>query len=111
MKKFYMMALLALAMAVFIFTPTLAEALCGQYGYVARVSTQPGTSYSYIYLRTGGVVNYYYQFSTNDSKLIDAALNAVVTRARVYIRGNASSCPTTGTGRYGGVVDYFAVSP
>ncbi len=38
---------------------------------------------------------FYWVCTTNDAKLLEAALNAQNGLTRAYIRGNAASCPTT----------------
>jgi hypothetical protein len=49
---------------------------------------------------------FYFRFTTDDPTMI-AALNAAwVAHSTVRVLGNAASCPTTGTIRFGGVIAY-----
>jgi hypothetical protein len=60
---------------------------------VVRVATYPGTAASFIYYRDCVLSNFYWTCTTNDAKLLDAALDAQNGLTRAYIRGDAASCP------------------
>jgi len=90
---------------------TTANAACTASGYVERVTTMPGAANSYIYVRPSSLTTYTRYVATKDSKLIDAALNAVTSRTRVVIKGNAAVCPTVGNKRYAGVAQYLVLAP
>jgi hypothetical protein len=111
MKKYIGISMLVILGFAFFMMPT-AEAACTQAsGYVIRVSTNPGAGSSYIYFRLNARDNYYWYGITSDAKLIDAAISALTNRTKIYITGNASSCPTSGSSRYIGTVTYLAISP
>jgi len=108
MKKYIGIAMLVLFVFTAFSMANTADATCSKEGYIIRVSTNPGSSVSYIYFRTSGLSNVYFYGTTSDSKLIDAALNALTSRAYVLIYGNIASCPSSGSV---GTVTYLAVSP
>ncbi len=88
----------------------LAQATCVvSSGQIVRVSVSPGSSSSYVYIRPDSLSTYYYQGTTTDQKMTNAAVAAV--DKQVYIYGDASSCPTTGTSRYMGQISYLAIKP
>jgi hypothetical protein len=82
---------------------------CKIYGYVERVSVNPGNASSYIYTRSSARSNYYVSFTTSDAKLIKAALHALPGRTYVHVIGN-QSCFDDRTDS-GGDATYIAVSP
>lgn len=77
------------------FLPAIAHAFCEKAGHVVRVTANPGTSSSFIYYRESALLDYYWVCTTDDAKLLDAAQTAQHGLARVQIRGDAASCPTT----------------
>jgi hypothetical protein len=48
-----------------------------------------------IYYRDSAITNFYWVCTTNDAKLLDAALDAQNGLTRAYIRGDVPSCPAT----------------
>jgi len=107
MKKVMLTAVAAAMLAL----PSVAGAVCVKAGYVDRVTTIPGNGNSAIYVRTGSTAGFTYSAVTKDAKLIDAALTAVTSRTRVQIKGSAARCPTRGTIRNAGVLQYLILAP
>lgn len=50
---------------------------------------------------------FYYRFQTSDPDMIDNLNAAWVGRLTVRVIGNAASCPTTGTIRFGGTISFI----
>lgn len=109
-----LIVILVLAIAIYALSPIVAEAACtleAGLAHVDRVAVYPGASNSAIYFRPYSLTNYYYVCYTTDSKLIDAALNALTSRTNVIAQGNAASCPTSGSERFMGACTLITVSP
>ena len=107
MKKLW----LGCAAAIFVaLSAQGAAAACVQYGKVVRFYTAVAGSndFSYVYIlpRTSSIVTYGYYFRINadESSSLSAIAAASASRQTVRLAGSASSCPTTGTWRYGGVL-------
>ena len=68
-----------------------------------------GTPYAYVY----GVPEHsllpstVYYFYTSDTTAIGQLFAAEQNHESIYITGNATSCPTTGTYLYGGTIQYI----
>ena len=77
-----------------------ANATCTVTGHVIRVSAF--TTSAVVYLRTGALINFYYNFTITDPEVRQAANHALTSGQRTQITGNATSCPTTGDSRSGG---------
>jgi hypothetical protein len=95
--------------------PMVAQASCYINGPIARV-TQYDDSYTstgcYVYMRSGGPLSsVYYYARSNDDDTCSNAVVAATSGIDTAISGNASACPTTGTGRYMGVVNYLLINP
>jgi hypothetical protein len=108
--------ILVLAIAISALSPIVAEATCltATTSHIDRVTTNPGTSNSAIYIRPSSLVNYIYYCFTNDSKLIDTALNALTSRTNVQVYGTIAACPaipSTGGTLYIGTCSYIVVAP
>jgi hypothetical protein len=105
-------AIFALA-ASFVLLPIAAQASCYVNGPIVRV-TQYDDSYTttgcYIYMRNSALSSYYYYTRSNDDDTCSNAVVAATTGVDTYISGNASSCPTSGTGRYMGIVNYLIIN-
>ena len=92
-----------------------AAAACVQYGKVVRfyttVAGSNDISYVYILRRTTSIVTfgYYYRINANESSTLFAIAAASASRQTVRLAGSASSCPTTGTWRYGGLLETINV--
>jgi hypothetical protein len=87
--------ILVLAIAISALSPIVAEAVCltPSGSHVDRVTTYPAATTSWIYIRPSSTANYIYYCGTSDSKLIDAALNALTSRTNVQVQGSISACP------------------
>ena len=76
---------------------------------VYQGTTAVGTPYAYVY----GVPEHsvlpttVYYFYTNDTSAIAQLFAAGQNHESIYITGNATSCPTTGSYRYGGTIQYI----
>ncbi len=91
MKKLFM-ALVVLGVANFV--PATASAVCDRgAAHVVRVTTNPGAAASVIYYRDSALSAFYWACTTNDAKLLDAALTAQNGVTKVLIRGDAATCP------------------
>ena len=95
--------------------PMAAQAVCTINGPIVRV-LQYDDSYTssgcYLYMRPGGPLAsvYYYARSNDDNTCTNAAI-AVTSAVDTTVSGDAATCPTTGTGRYIGVVRYMLINP
>jgi len=91
MKKVLM---LTIALGVWNFLPLIAAAVCDRpSAQVVRVTVNPGAAASTIYYRDNALSSFYWVCTTNDAKLLDAALEAQNGLTRAYIRGDVASCP------------------
>jgi hypothetical protein len=106
--------LAALAFAgVALLSANAANASCGS-GFVKLTqvfqgTTAVGTPFAYAY----GVPEHYvlpstvYYFYTNDTSAITQLFAAEQNHESIFITGNATSCPTTGTYLFGGTIQYI----
>ncbi len=88
-----------------------AQATCVQFGKVARLYTNmvPANSFSYVYIlpRTTGVPThgYYYRVPGTQIDGLTTVVGATASDKTVRIQGNSSSCPGSGTWRFGGTLE------
>lgn len=76
------------------FLPTTARAVCDRSSaQVVRVTTNSGAAASVIYYRDSALTAFYWACTTNDAKLLDAALTAQNGVTKVHIRGDVATCP------------------
>nr|WP_321465016.1 hypothetical protein [uncultured Desulfobulbus sp.] len=116
MKKLLVLLFVTFCSTVFLGMANIAEAGCGQYGKV-RYAYQyaSGSTYFYISPRTTTPASTYYYYFRVDATtnggvaLVSSLASAQASGQTVYVYGNASACPTTGTGRYGGTVSMARV--
>lgn len=106
--------LLVLILGAVIF-PVAAQASCTINGPIVRV-IQYDDAYTstgcYIYMRSGGPLTSYYHYSrSNDDNTCTNATIAATSGIDTTVSGAATSCPTTGTGRYMGTVRYMVINP
>ena len=99
----------------FVFLPVAAQASCGKTGPIVRV-TNYDDSYSsracYIYMRSGGPLTSYYNYTrTNDDNICTTASIAATSGVDTTVRADASSCPTSGTARFMGELSYLIINP
>jgi len=87
---------------------TEANASCSISGKIERVYTNSNATYAYVIPLTAISNSYYHYFYTTDDT-VAAALQAAKADGNAYVNvnGSASTCPTTGTARFGGVISSF----
>lgn len=108
--KIKIFTILAVAATMTLATVGSASAACNVYGkiYRAFANSSGSNDYAYVYViqQTTVMPNFTYYFRMPEDK--DAVADVIAVSAagdiKVRIIGSASSCPTTGTWRYGGVV-------
>src|SRR5437867_10156267 len=85
-----------------------SNAACNQYGkivYLYVVYVSASSAYAYIYLAPNVLLpTYYHYYYTSNPVLIQTAVSAYGAGIPVGIYGNATSCPTVGSYRYGGTI-------
>jgi hypothetical protein len=92
--------------------PLTSSAVCSQYGHIERVTAVDGVVASYyIYLRNSALRNYWWYVKTTNGEIAEIATTALTSTTRVYVRGNESTCPTTGTARKMGDLQYIIINP
>ena len=90
---------LALASAAVLGTGA-AHALCITEGTSFQIATDGGTTY--IWVRPTNVTSFFYFFTTTNPQFANTMNNSL--HGHVQLIGSASSCPTSGISRYGGVM-------
>ena len=91
-----------------LFVATNANASCNNYYKVLTHYTNgsSNTFYVYPYNNYYGNAGYYFYYTTSDDTVAQQLDNALAGDKTVYISGNASSCPATGSARNGGIISY-----
>jgi len=97
-------ALITLFGASFLGLSNAANATCSFSGKVERVYQNATTTYVYMLPNTALNSSYYRYFKTTDPDLSRAIHAAHDDNNYINVRGNATSCPSTGSARYGGWV-------
>lgn len=82
-----------------------ANAACSINGKVERIWQSGTTTYVYLLPITSLNSTFYHYFVTTNAALREAAHAAHDGNKYVNVNGNATSCPTSGTARYGGNID------
>lgn len=87
----------------------VAQATCGLYGKVIYSYQSSSGSTSYYVAPLTTYPTYYYYFTLSGTSVTTSALATKLAIAQandqtVYIYGNASSCPTSGTVRSAGII-------
>ena len=80
-----------------------AEAACNMSGKVYYIYQQESYAYIFIAPRTT-LPSYGYYYYTNDPEYMRVANAAMTSGDTLYVYGNASECPTSGTARKGGTI-------
>ena len=89
--------------------PTTASASCVAQVYANEDFVAP--TYSYFYGEPYGAGNTYtYYGYTTSSQIAGGLASATASHNRVYVVGDAASCPTSGTYRYIGTILYFYIN-
>ena len=81
-----------------------ANAACTYSGKVTSSYQNASTTWAYVVPANAIYSAYYYWFTTTDPDIAQSIHNAQGSGDYTTIYGNATSCPTTGTARYGGVL-------
>ena len=112
MKRAPVLLALVLAVGLVFAVAAPAGATCALWGQIvySYVNTSAAVPVAYYYLSTSTLPTYYYYFQTTRPDLIDTMNSAQAAQHRVYVVGNATSCPTTGTSRYIGLATYGYVA-
>ena len=108
MKTSKLLFVILVVIAMFGIT-SIAGATCGNYGKIMYTyRTSSGTMYVYVTPNRTSFPTYYYYFTTsqNNYQVMDQLTSAQAGNYTVYLNGNASSCASSGTYRYGGVINY-----
>jgi hypothetical protein len=109
MKKVMLVVFAASLMAAVILGPSSAQALCNQLLYAERSFTDGVTTQ--IVGRTDAVSTIIWFANTTDPELSRAITAAVSAHNRVFVQGDAASCPTTGVFRFMGNVTIIVINP
>lgn len=99
---------ITLLVAISLSVPMIAQAACGVTGEIVRAYETP--SYSYFYVKTSPLATITYYFYVPDAQVRSALRTAYIGNKKVYMYGNATSCPTTSLA-YGGTVTYTYLNP
>ena len=106
-----LLTLLAATVALISLLPSASEAACIATGTVPRVNIS-GSSDSSVGVRDNGASTTFFNFTTSNAKLINAALVAEASHITVQVVGNAASCgPVIGGVSAGGAIVSILVSP
>lgn len=85
-----------------------ANAACNYAGKIERIYQSSTTTYVYLKSLSSLTSSTYYYCNTSDPDLANAMHSAKANGEQyVYVSGNRSSCPTSGTGRYMGSCVYI----
>jgi hypothetical protein len=113
MKSFCKHAAMA-SLAILVVAPMAASATCTITGPIVRV-TAYADSYSAtgcsIYVRPSALATFYYSAITNDDDMCSNAVVAATTGVDATVQGDTASCPTTGTNRSMGALNYIIINP
>ncbi|OPY65513.1 MAG: hypothetical protein A4E63_02944 [Syntrophorhabdus sp. PtaU1.Bin050] len=102
-----------IAMAIVLGSVSVGHAVCTVTGGISNV-TVPASGAITVYVYTGALTNYYfYVLTAYTSPNLYAAIRSAAgsSSRRVTITGNAATCPTSGSLRYGGYVTTVTVYP
>jgi membrane protease YdiL (CAAX protease family) len=112
MKSKAIMFFVLICSALLFGSVNTSQAACGQYGKLIYTYQTP-TFYTAYLAPMAALPTYYYIFygspgaSVGNGAMFSALSAAKAANEKVYVVGNAASCPTSGTYRYGGYVQYF----
>src|SRR6266699_5538593 len=74
---------------------------------VVRSEGPTGGFYFYDFASPTVLPTFYFRFQTNDPNMINRLNAAWVGHHTARVVGNAASCPTTGTVRFGGTITFL----
>ncbi|OPY64775.1 MAG: hypothetical protein A4E62_02801 [Syntrophorhabdus sp. PtaU1.Bin002] len=103
------------ALAILLGSFSVGHTVCTVTGRISQI-VAPATGAVTVYVSEGPSLGYvfYFYISTGYSipNLLGAVESAVSSEAKkVIITGNAATCPTTGSTRYGGYATTMSVNP
>lgn len=113
MTKALLFAIGMLFACSLLLSPLPASAACGVTGTMVRMyqyADAYSSSAGRIYIRPYPTANYYFSALTTDDNIMSTAATAITSQTRVYVRGNAATCPTSGEHRYIGNIDYIYIN-
>lgn len=91
-----------------------ANAACVKRGYIDQVfmyaGTTPGETLTLVFLRPSSEFGFRY-YATTPDPTVAAAANANVGGRPIEMRGEATTCPTTGIKRFMGKVEVLVINP
>ena len=86
-----------------------ARASCSVTVYADRAYTDGSTTY--VWGRMNSLDSAFYFGVTQNSTLASLIFSATAQHSRILITGNVSTCPTSGTSRYVGILFYAYLTP
>jgi hypothetical protein len=101
-KQLVIVALMSLGL----FASQQASAVCSFTGKVERVFQNSTTTYAYLVPERSVINSSAVYFRTTDPDLSQSFHEAMDDNNSFHVVGNASSCPTSGTYRNGGIAIY-----
>lgn len=104
-KRSYIFAAVIAAIS---FTSAPAFASCWFSGKPTHIWTYSSNNYTTVYTHNGSYFTYFRVYKS-DPELLNNVRNAALLGRDVSGYGNAASCPTSGTYRYGGYLTYAYV--
>jgi len=106
MRKRLLLGVLLFVAAVVLALPLSASAACGVWGKITYTVSYPGYTQVFIEPLSSSYLpaTIVYYFNVNSYYISDQVAAANASGRAVYLVGNVSACPTSGTVRYGGVV-------
>jgi len=106
----------ALLLAAVAILPLNAQAVCAFQGTIVRVLANDYNINRnlFVYVRAYAFDEHYFygivRDTNNEVALVNAITAAGTTRNRVWIRGDAASCPSTGESRWLGNIDFVMIA-
>ena len=97
------------AALVIVGSSTGAMAVCDNAGTIAEVNMVDdgvGTVHTILF-RTGALADHVYSVDTDDDEMAEAAIALHVSQQRVFIGGDATSCPLSGVVRPAGNLTFL----
>jgi hypothetical protein len=102
-----------LAFALMLSAAAAAEAFCLKEGYLVHIGGTKGSAASTFGVKTSLASTVRWDFWTDKTWMLStlpAAMYSAGSGKKVKIQGNAASCPTSGSSRFGGEINYFFIN-
>ena len=100
------------ATVAFSLLPSVSQAVCVSSGHITRASVAPGPGPSTFAVRSSTPGSISFLYLTADAKVLDAALSAQASHARVQVTGALAACGgVIGGSSAGGPVTNIVVAP